>query len=368
MKIVYDYQIFNSQKYGGVSRYIYEIATRIARFNGFKVNILAGLYVNKYLKNSSQDLVFGWPRPLLPKTTKIIARLNAQVSKILLRRDPPDIIHETYYLPRGIAPKSCKTIITVHDMIHEKFSNLFKEKQRRFSLIKAEAIRRADRVICVSNQTKKDLIEILDINPQKISVIYHGSSLQISDSLDRDTSSIEYPYILYVGKRQGYKNFDRLLQGYAKCDSLNNNFKLVCTGQTRFSSSELNRIYDLGLNEDKVKYVSGDDRTLAKLYKQASVFVYPSLYEGFGIPLLEAMSLGCPIVCSNTSSIPEVVDNAAEFFDPYEVDSIVNALEKVLFSSERVKSLVTLGGERIKHFSWEASAKQTSLVYSSLLL
>jgi len=108
-------------------------------------------------------------------------------------------------------------------------------------------------------------------------------------------------------------------------------------------------------------------QTLAKLYSQASAFVYPSLYEGFGIPILEAMSFGCPVVCSHTSSFPEVAGNAAEFFDPYDIESIANALEKVLFDSDLTKKLVELGKARVKNFSWEKCAEQTHSIYASLL-
>lgn len=377
MKIVYDYQIFNFQKYGGISRYICEIATHMAKFSDFQVKILAGLHFNQYLKKCNTDLVLGWSRPEIPRTIKITSKLNRELSQIWLKRNIPDIVHETYYypnyLPRSPVPKSCRTVITVHDMLHEKFTSLLSPKQQDKSLLssKAEAIRRADHIICVSNNTKKDLIEILDISTQKISVVYHGYSLQINNSLDFYPKNIQkiinYPYVLYVGGRRWYKNFDRLLQAYASRCSLNKNFNLVCFGAESFSQSELSTIRDLGLHEEKVIYVTGDDRMLAKLYSQASAFVYPSLYEGFGIPPLEAMSFGCPVVCSNVSSIPEVVGNAAEFFDPYEVDSIADSLEKVLFSSEKAKSLVELGRERVKHFSWKACAEQTSLVYSSLL-
>ena len=368
MKILYDYQIFNVQKYGGISRYLAEIITRIAQFDQCEVKVLAGFYINHYLDRCSPELVIGWKRPLIPNTTKITNILNDGLSKLWLStNNRPDIIHETYYSPRKNVAKSCKTVITVYDMIHERLSNFFPQSVRRFSRVKAEAIKRADRVICISNQTKIDLIEILDINPQKITVIYLGSSFQMSDVPNSDLSKTEYPYILYVGTRKGYKNFDRLLQAYAIRHTLNHNFKLVCVGAEPFSPSELEQIYSLGLNDNKVKHISGNERTLAEFYNQASVFVYPSLYEGFGIPLLEAMSLNCPIVCSNTGSIPEIAGNAAEFFDPYEADSIADALEKVLFSWEKAKNLVSLGRERVKQFSWENCAEKTHLLYSSLL-
>lgn len=391
MKIVYDYQIFNLQKYGGVSRYLYEIATRIAKHSDFQVKILAGLYVNQYLKKCSSDLVFGWPRPKIPKSIKITSKLNSELSRIWLSKNIPDIVHETHYstkyLPRIPLPKSCKTVITVHDMIHEKFSSLLsidkqygsglsKAEAGSVILSKAEAIKCADRIICVSNNTKKDLIEILDVEPQKISVVYHGYSLQVSNYFDPHSKNLQKkiiekiinaPYILYVGRRRWHKNFDRLLQAYASCYNLNKNFNLVCFGGGSFSRSEINSIRDLGLDQEKVVHIKGDDQTLAILYDKASTFVYPSLYEGFGISPLEAMSFGCPVVCSNVSSIPEVVGNAAEFFDPYEVDSIADSLEKVLFSSERAKNLVELGMERVKHFSWKVCAEQTKSVYLSLL-
>ncbi|MEM2154884.1 MAG: glycosyltransferase family 1 protein, partial [Nitrososphaeria archaeon] len=147
---------------------------------------------------------------------------------------------------------------------------------------------------------------------------------------------------------------------------IKHDFKIVCFGGGLFSAEEIDLMIKLGLSEDQVIQISGDDKTLAHLYRNAAVFVYPSLYEGFGIPLLEAMSLGCPVICSNTSSFPEVAGNAAEFFDPYEADSIAVALENVLYSSEKSKHLVNLGYERVKNFSWEKCADETRSIYLSL--
>ena len=368
MKILYDYQQFTMQKYGGISRYLYEIITRIGKYKADEVKVLAGLYINQYLKNCDSGLVIGWQSPKIPKTGKMRKLVNYYLSRFWLStHDKPDIIHETYYASKSVMSQPCPTVITVHDMIHEKLNSFLSDKAKRLSLVKVNAINRADHVICVSNQTKKDLIEIFKIDPKKITVIYHGYSFDIKDYQMLNVKIIKSPYILYLGLREGYKNFDRLLQAFASRNKLKNNFKLVCAGAKKFSTLELDRIVELGLTENNIKYVPADDQTIAQLYNGASVFVYPSLYEGFGIPPLEAMAFSCPVACSRVSSIPEVVDNAAEFFDPYNIDSIADALEQVLFSSEKNKTLIRLGKERLKHFSWDTCAQKTYSVYSSLM-
>ncbi|MFN7414955.1 MAG: glycosyltransferase family 4 protein [Dolichospermum sp.] len=366
VKIIYDYQIFSLSKYGGISRYMYELATRTAQVNNFEVQIAAGFYVNKYLEKCSPNLVKGWHIPVIPKSLRIIGAINTQLSRIWLNQGNPDIVHETYYSRKRTAPKQCKTVITVYDMIHEKFGHLMLERDRKFSLVKAEAIKRADHIICISQNTKQDLIDILEIDPNIISTIYLGYSLQ-SDENFEETPKMSNPYILYVGDRRAeYKNFKRLLQAYASRRVIFDNFKLVCCGVKSFSDDEIAMIKSFGIDDAHFIYLPGDDKTLANLYTHASVFVYPSLYEGFGIPPLEAMSFSCPVVCSNTSSIPEVVADAGEYFNPYELESIADALERVLFSQERMKELVIRGKERVKYFSWDTCAKQTQLVYDSL--
>lgn len=369
IKIVYDHQVFSWQKYGGVSRYIYELATEFYERKDVDVKVLAMLYVNEYLKRCKPGLVIGFPIPYIPrkKYLDLIGSFNDIFSKNWLESNFIDIVHKTYYYSQSIAPRGARVVVTVHDMTHEKLSQFFKNKNVRdntTSLAKQESVKRADRIICVSENTKKDLIEILDVEPTKISVIYHGYSLENSGT---PRTKMKVPYIFYVGERGGYKNFQRLLQAFASSSQLRNSFNIICFGGGVFSQNELKEINALGLPEGKVCQVSGDDIALANYYQNASVFAYTSLYEGFGIPLLEAMSLHCPVACSNTSSMPEVVGKAAELFDPYDPESIADALEKVLFSSERADNLVKLGTERIKHFSWQACAEKTRQVYLSLL-
>jgi glycosyltransferase involved in cell wall biosynthesis len=251
-------------------------------------------------------------------------------------------------------------------MIHEKFSSAL-DPTNNLSRIKAEAIDRADHVICISESTRKDLIEILGTDEKKVSTIYLAYTP--NDCLDGDIKyfpQIEKPYLLYVGPRSNYKNFSRLLEVYNNSQKLRQDFQLVCFGGEKFSSAEAKQIQDFQL-DGKVVQIPGDDDILAHLYRQAAAFIYPSLYEGFGIPPLEAMSFGCPVVCSNVSSIPEIVGDAGEYFDPYDLDSMSHSIEKVLYSDTTASNLKRLGSERIKLFSWDLCAAQTSAVYRSLL-
>lgn len=389
VSVVYDYQAFSLQERGGISRYFYELATRIAKSEECTVKIFAFAYINKYLGSCSKNLVMGFPIPTVPNSvdklryissrpasklnfemSKGLNKINGEISRYWMSNlsKSPDIVHETYYSFHPIAPKKSKTVITVHDMITEKFGHFFSDREvEDICLLKATAIKRADRIICVSENTKKDLLELSDVDPQKISVVYHGSVINKlnSDRFDK-LSNQSMPYILYVGSRNSYKNFQRFLQAYA-ISNLPKDFQLVCFGGDPFSRRELALINQLHLGENKTIYVSGDDKKLASFYSNASAFVYPSLYEGFGIPLLEAMSCDCPVVCSNTSSMPEVAGNAAEFFDPYDPDSIAHGLKKVLYSHQRSQELIRLGQERVKHFSWDACAEQTRSIYLSLV-
>ncbi|WP_421659079.1 glycosyltransferase family 4 protein [Leptothermofonsia sp. ETS-13] len=364
MKLTYDYQIFSLQRYGGVSRYIYELAGRIALRNEFEVSVPAFLYINQYLKNSNSRYCLGVSIPPIPKTRKIRLTINHLLSKAYFQYQIPDIVHETYYSFERSAPQKSKIVLTVHDLIHEKFNYLF-PKIDKTVWMKEKAIHRADRIICVSENTRRDLLEYYDVAPEKVSVIYLASSLIPESKINR--KNLSTPYILYVGERKGYKNFSRLLEAFALSKELSSELNLICFGSLPFSKEELSLLHKLGLNPERVRHVSGDEETLASWYAGAAVFVYPSLYEGFGIPPLEAMACECPVVCSRTSSIPEVVGSAAEFFDPYQPESIADALLKVLNSSDKTKDLIRLGREQVKRFSWEKCVEETCLVYQSLI-
>ncbi|TRZ96590.1 MAG: glycosyltransferase family 1 protein [Rhodocyclaceae bacterium] len=367
MRIAYDHQIFGWQEYGGISRYFYELAREMATTCGQQVKIIAPLYVNRYLDKAPDELqVFGTLSPYVPKSGRFYRFLNALIAAPLLQHFRPDIVHETYYASAGVAPRDAKVVLTVFDMIHERF----KESVSAFDPVSREkirAVKRADHVICISEQTRRDLLELIDINPAKTSVVYLGFSLIAAASRQTCNITIPRPFLLYVGKRGGYKNFEGLLKAYAASSLLRAEFDLVCLGGGGITSAERDLMQRLNLPAERVRQVSGDDAVLEAHYRAATAFVFPSLYEGFGLPPLEAMSFDCPVICSGVSSIPEVVGDAAALFDPYEAEAMRGTIERLVGDDALRQSLILRGRERLRVFSWTRCARETLDVYGKVL-
>ncbi len=366
MRIAFDHQIFSWQEYGGVSRYICRLAQGFAASHDNDVHIVAPLYVNRYLAHTARPVkIWGIPTPYIPRTRRMLRATNALLARPALNYLSPDIVHETYYSIRGIAPAVSKIVLTVHDMIHERFPEFFSAKDPT-QLEKQAAVQRADHVICVSKQTQSDLIEFLGIAPEKTSVVHHGfalTTIQESPPIE----AVDRPYLLYVGHRAGYKNYESLLRAVAASSALRRNFSIVCFGGGAFNRREIALANDLGLPEMSMRHVAGSDTLLAQLYRGAEAFIYPSRYEGFGIPPLEAMSFDCPVACSNSSSIPEVVGNAGAYFDPNDVDSMRTTIENLVLSQSLRKQLVDAGRERLNAFSWARCSEESLNIYNRLL-
>ncbi|TRZ56746.1 MAG: glycosyltransferase family 1 protein [Rhodocyclaceae bacterium] len=367
MRIAYDHQIFGWQDYGGISRYFYELAREMATTCRQQVKIIAPLYVNRYLDRAPAALqVFGTASPCLPKSGRFYRFVNALIAAPLLRRFRPDIVHETYYASTGVAPRGAKVVLTVFDMIHERF----KESISAFDPVSREkirAVKRADHVICISAQTRRDLLELIDIDPAKTSVVHLGFSLTATNPPQPYQIATRRPFLLYVGKRGGYKNFEGLLKAYAASSLLRTEFDLVCFGGGGVTSVERHLMHRLNLPADRVRQVSGDDALLEAHYRAASAFVFPSLYEGFGLPPLEAMSFDCPVICSGVSSIPEVVGDAAAIFDPYDVEAMRGTIERLVGDGDLRRSLISRGRQRLQMFSWTRCADETLDVYGKVL-
>lgn len=365
MKIAFDHQIFR-QTYGGISRYFTQLAQGLIDLNQ-DVRVFAPLYQNSYLASLPRGVVRGsFIQQYPPKMGRVILKYNNYLSRYQIARLKPDLLHETYYSSVGSAPLGCPTVITVHDMIHELFPNEFSANDNTI-INKRIAIDRADHVICVSDNTKSDLMRIYGTSPNKISVVHHG--FDHLGSLSAQAHHVNFtgkPFLLYVGQREGYKNFTGLLKAMASSRRLMSDFDMIAFGGPAFSSTELNLIASLGFSENQVQYKSGNDELLGRLYGQARAFIYPSFYEGFGIPPLEAMAHLCPVISSNSSSMPEIIGDAAEYFTPSNIDDMFRAIEAVVFSDINIAKLKKLGTERLTSFSWKKCAKQTYEIYQSI--
>ncbi len=233
--------------------------------------------------------------------------------------------------------------------------------------MKQVALRNADHVICISENTRRDLIELFQVPEHRTSVVYLGHSLIGKTAVD-DKFHLpgNKPYLLYVGNRDGYKNFANLIRAYSQSPELEKSFAMVFFGGGGFTDEEQRSMRSLGISTEDVHHVEGNDQVLANLYSGAVAFIYPSLYEGFGIPPLEAMALGCPVICSGTSSLPEVVGDAAELFNPHDPNDICEAIERVVSSQQRSSILIARGYQRVKQFSWEKCALETLNQYKRL--
>jgi len=361
MKVNFDSQIFTLQEYGGISRYICSLASHLADIEGINANIVAPVYINAYLDKLPKQQVFGIKIPRIPKAGKLVHLFSLLLARFTIVRQAPQIIHETYFSPKWLAPKAIPTVLTVYDMIDELFASKVLNKHLDWKRI---ASQKADHIICISECTRKDLINLYDLPEDKVSVVYLGF-----DALIPSLTKIEKtkPYLFYVGHRGGYKNFEGFLRAYAHSSWLSTNFDVLCFGGGAFSSAENKLFKELNLSDEQLHQVTGNDGELASYYRDAALFIYPSLYEGFGIPPLEAMSLGCAVACSHTSSIPEVVADAAEYFDPNDTESIRVAMELVLSSTERQTDLINKGYQRCTQFTWERCAQETLAIYKDLL-
>jgi glycosyltransferase involved in cell wall biosynthesis len=277
-----------------------------------------------------------------------------------------DIYHQTHYDPFALKYLSSKkkVVMTLHDMnffiIPNSYENYGAPWLREWQKISAF---RANKIITVSNNSKNDIIKTWNIPEDKIEVAYLGcDSIDLNDF---DLSRIfKNPYILFVGDRHEYKNFNSYLKVFKKLSEKNNDLLFVCT-KNPFNKQEKKTIFDLKL-ENRVLQVSANESMMVNLYYNAELFVYPSLYEGFGLPLLEAMSCHCPVICSNTSCFPDVTGNAARYFDPYSVENMFEVTNEVLNNLTIRQSLITNGLERIKQFAWESCANKHIDVYKSL--
>lgn len=363
MRILYDHQAFTGSIFGGVSRYFADLMGNLFS-HGHKVKLATGfsnnIYIQekKYFKGRSYTyfLGFRW-------TCTVLSHLNRLVAAINLLGKRFDVFHPTFYNPYFLSFIGNKPfVITYHDAIKDKFGKEYGHLDNVSLEQKQNILNQAAKVIAVSQNTKNDLMEVFDIDPNKIVVIHHATNFQeVSPTKIND---LPQKYLLYVGSRNDYKQFLPFIEATANL-LIKENISLICAGGGNFTSEESEVIERLQLNH-LVRQQTVDDGKLKTLYQNALAFVYPSKYEGFGIPILEAFASDCPAVLSNSSCFPEVAQDAALYFDPESKESIHDAVKQIVTDVAIRQSLVEKGRERFADFSIEKMTQQTLAVYESV--
>lgn len=379
MKILFDYQAFMMQNFGGVSKCFAELIYNLPPEVKYKIGIkesdniylhelklvqgLKNLHWTKehflfpfYIKGQEKLLGFFNKTGLL-QTPYVI---NRNYTIDLLNKKEYDVFHPTffddYFLPYlGEKP----FVLTIHDMIPELFfsKNNFQTQKKKI------LAKKASHIIAVSENTKNDIIKILDIPEEKISVIYHAYD---NNTPQKENVILPDKFILYIGMRAAYKAFEEYLIKVSPFFNKHKDIFLLCTGKP-FTAKERALINKLNLT-DQVKIALFSTPQLMYVYSKAIAFVYPSKYEGFGIPILEAFASECPTLLNQASCFPEIAQDAAIYFDINDEASCIQALETVSsLTPEEKNNLIQKGKKRLSDFSWEKSALQLTEVYKKII-
>lgn len=368
MKILLDPQIFNQQTYGGISRYYTEIFKVLKKKQ--ELEIVLPLYhtSNFYLKDTdllfkNKGLTFLYNTlTSLGISTKTLRRKKAnQLLKKISTENKFDVFVPTYYNPYFLDIINNKPfVLTIYDMIHEIFPQYFVDDPYNVKVNKEKLIGKAARIIAVSHNTKKDILKIYpEINPEKIVVIHHGNSIKIDQNVKVD---LPKNYLLFVGSRADYKNFKFLVNSIQNILKDNPDLTLIAAGGGHFNDEEINFIESLGL-ENQVVQKDFKENELGHYYKNAQCFIFPSLYEGFGIPVLESMACGCPIILSNSSSFPEVAEEAGIFFESNSEKDLQEKVNMILSNKTIREEYIKKGLEQVKKFDWNIAAEECLKVY-----
>lgn len=363
MKVFFDGQIFVEQRAGGISRYFTALAEGLTAHSGVTARIVAPLHRNEILSASATAPVFGVGFPDRRGVQQLCRFVLKATAPVLSPLFDADIVHETFFSAAPFLTRTRRRITTMYDMIHEIYF-----PGNPTTAHKRAALARCDHVICISHNTRKDLCELLGFPVERTSVThlaYEDFSGFAGHTAPDELAGA--PYFLFVGNRSAYKNFDALLRAVAFAPRLAGNFRIACYGGGPLTDAERSAAAALGLAPDAVVHLRGGDDVLGAAYANAAAFVYPSLYEGFGIPPLEAMSASCPVLSSNTSSLPEVVGDAGLLFDPKDIEALRDALLRVAESPTVREQLVLRGHAQRALFSWERCVEQTLGIYRDLL-
>ena len=352
-----DGQIFAVQEHGGISRMFVELADQFIHDPDLGVSLepLSMVTRNHYLLSESHLAEQLRVRPARWQHLTL-ARYLAKPHRAI----HADVVHSTFYLTRALRDLADRPhVVTVHDMIPE----LFPESRRRADRItdKRRYVDQAAHVICVSESTKADLLRVFGDVQAPISVIPHGVHPRFKPT-DARVPGFPHDYLLYVGKRNGYKDAATLINALPHLQSEFPNLTLIFIGGGPLTAKERRHIARLGLS-GRVMQRSISDADMPAAYAGARAFVFPSRYEGFGLPVIEGMACGVPVILARSSSLPEVGGSAALYFSPGDRLELIEAAHKVLSNSDTARAMGHAGRERAMGFTWKSSAIQVASVY-----
>lgn len=372
LRLLYDHQMFALQRFGGISRIYVELMRRLSdrpdcavywdrgyHLDGYDVSDFQGRLA-RYWSLERPPIGLGrWPRE----------RINRHALRWFARTiwGGVDVYHPTYF-DAGLAsiPRTKRLAVTVYDMILERFP----AEQARFRATvagKRRLVERADVVFVISEHTRADVVELLGVDPAKTVLVYPASDMARVDAEPLPVGLAERPFLLYVGPRTRYKNFGVLQEAFRRSDRLRRELRVICLGGgAGFLEPEQAYFREHDVADNFVQ-VTGDDRLLKALYERAVALVTTSRYEGFGIPPLEALEVGCPVICCPVSSLPEVVGDAALFFDPDEPDQLAEQVYQLLDASTLRADLIARGHVQAAQFSWDRTAEATLAGYRQAL-
>lgn len=372
MNITVDGIIYQNQSHGGVSHLYDEILPRMCdEDDSLNINLLTlgrckkALPVHSHIYHQALFPIDNLLRPTrIWKSSRF--HIRAYIQHLTYQAEKGSIWHSTFFT----MPYSWNgpVVASVYDLIYERFAQdifinpIFDDLR----IYQRKCLERADLAICISEATKMDLENFLQFDPKKIRVIHLAASPVFRQMENKETLTMlgtSKSFLLYVGGRHRYKNFWKFLKAFSIL-SKKDDVDLVVVGTT-WTRQERDMLKELKINDRIYLLIDVDSNQLALLYNQALAFVFPSLYEGFGIPLLEAMACGCPIAASRIPSTIEVAGECPVYFEPKEVDSIVLALEIILNEGRDYKR-VNLGLKRVSRFSWDITANETLNVYHEL--
>lgn len=358
-------------KRSGIGTYVYELASRLSDWDGIE---FCGNLFNFLGRNDNTESLQGMSMPVWENRMLSygVYRRVWRFFPIPYNRLFPEVDLSVFFdfiVPPHV---SGKIITTVHDLTYLRFpESMGKRNLRRIQEGIENTLARTNRILTVSEFSKREIHTMLGVPLAHITVVYNAPSLA-AKAVDFSTIARKYalekPYLLYVGNLEPRKNLPRLLEAFARLKRIGFPHKLVLAGGTGWRQDKLEKVLAHLVCRNEVifpGYVTNGEKQA--LYKHADVFIFPSLYEGFGIPPLEAMACGCPVVCSNAASLPEVVGNAASLVPPEDEQALFEAIARVLEDTAYAQSLVQEGWEQVKKFSWQLSAEKLRAVCKEVL-